>query len=459
MKPTAAALSLTLLSYLTAPSAGQDTRFEWSDTGGYGACVTVDVNSDSIRDLVLLAPGAVRIHSGSDGSFLHSLPMDVGAAVETLTALGDVDGDGSDDVGYADSSNYLYVASPLTQTQIHRIVITTPDFLGHSMTNLGDVNNDGRADFAAGAPEFVPHGSGNGLVRVYSGLTGGVLWTVHGPTPGLEFGLRLESIADLDADGARELVVNGTSHHQVLSGATGGLLRELTRRSIVLPRQGEPEVLASLYNTGSETGVELTEVGTWTTVAQFPDASPWESAGDLNGDGCTDFLGQKVGGVGLLDYVLYSGADGRVLYEWGESGVFHGLMQSPPGNGDVDGDGFDEFFTDATNLSVGTSVRLHGGHALVLHSVPRNVVAGDPLRRDLQVGAPGLPCMTVIENVNGIPLFYIIGGIQSFDATGLKRTEAIVPAGLGNLDLTYRGYAIGSQGGIITSGPEMVRFR
>lgn len=110
---------------------------------------------------------------------------------------------------------------------------------GAAGIGLGDVDGDGKGDFAISAIGSVDGDGATttaGAVFVYSGATGSVLRTL-GDTFA-DFGMSLAKLGDLDGDGVAELVVGSprfdsdsdtaidpTGAAYVYSGATGSLLR------------------------------------------------------------------------------------------------------------------------------------------------------------------------------------------------------------------------------------------
>ena len=221
-----------------------------------------DVNGDGRPDLVVGAPraqeeaestpgeGRAWVFSGADGSVLHALrapqPGDNAAFGNAVAGVGDVDGDGRPDVavgsyGYGGryggsplgSLGRAYVFSGASGAALH--VLESLDSVegerrdgryGWSVAGAGDVDGDGRADVAVGAPGEGDEGpggdgysSGQGRVYVHSGADGSVLSVLQSPladyTPGQSnvaggFGAALAA-ADLDGDGRADLVVGAPS--------------------------------------------------------------------------------------------------------------------------------------------------------------------------------------------------------------------------------------------------------
>lgn len=106
--------------------------------------------------------------------------------------------------------------------------------LGYSVAGIGDIDGDGLADVAVGAP----HGNGlqldSGYVYLMSGKTGALLRKLEGERTGDRFGASVAGVDDLDGDGTEDVLVGAPGHEvgtatdrgaaYVLSGATGALI-------------------------------------------------------------------------------------------------------------------------------------------------------------------------------------------------------------------------------------------
>ena len=224
--------------------------------------------------------GAVVVYSGATGVELYTRfgihPS--GGFGASLAALGDVDDDGVPDfvAGAIGTLNEnAWVVSGATGG-IH-LRVKGPKGLGDiefgwAAAALGDVDGDGRPDFAIGTRK-------GGFVDAYSSASGALL---HRASGGPSFGRRLASIGDVNGDGSSDLLAGEPSLNRVhvLSGRDGSRLRTLTA----------PE--------GASFGLSLAP------------------AGDVDRDHVPDFLvgdphfGQRRGRA-----QLFSGRSGRVLFE------------------------------------------------------------------------------------------------------------------------------------------------
>ncbi|MBI3449425.1 MAG: FG-GAP repeat protein [Acidobacteria bacterium] len=135
----------------------------------------------------------------------------------------------------------------------------TEDHFGASVAALGDIDGDGLADLAAGAPNalFAP-GQHGGEVRVFSGATASEIFVHHTTIQGDSFGAATGGTKDVTGDVVPDLIV----------GAPGE------------PASGLPGSL-SVFSNGS--GLELCRVAGQTPGEGFGIA--FDSIGDLDGDG------------------------------------------------------------------------------------------------------------------------------------------------------------------------------
>ena len=110
------------------------------------------------------------------------------------------------------------------------------DNFGLSVSGAGDVNNDGYSDLIVGAYGNDAGGSNAGRAYVYSGQTGGLLYTFTGEAAGDEFGRSVSGAGDVNNDGYADLIVGAPSTEYegypgqayVYSGQTGALLYTFT---------------------------------------------------------------------------------------------------------------------------------------------------------------------------------------------------------------------------------------
>jgi hypothetical protein len=199
------------------------------------------------------------------------------------------------------------------------------DRLGSSLSNLGDITNDGRAEIIAGAPG-APSGSGDGAVVIIDPATDGIIRTVSGN--GLErLGDSVAAIADVTGDSLKD-VVAGAPNHQNSFGTTVG--------RIVVINSASGAIVASLENTSpnQEFGASIAFVG------------------DLNSDGRSDIVvgaplrgSAPTGTGGQAHLYTTSGANGAPVSLCSISGAGLGdsFGEVVSAVGDVDGDSIFDF--------------------------------------------------------------------------------------------------------------------
>jgi hypothetical protein len=181
-----------------------------------------DVNGDGYDDVIVGEPyfnssttasGRVRVYSGFDGSVLYDL---VGAPLErfglSVAAAGDVDNDGIPDfvVGTDDFAvpGSAYVYSGADGHVLHHFSsATTNDGFGQSVAGVGDVDGDGYADIGVGSPQDATNAAAAGAAFVYSGHDGTLLHAFHGTLALARVGKRISPGGDYDGDGHADFLV------------------------------------------------------------------------------------------------------------------------------------------------------------------------------------------------------------------------------------------------------------
>jgi hypothetical protein len=264
----------------------------------------------------------------------------------------------------------------------------TEELLGVSVRSIGDVNHDGVTDFIVGAATGFPNviaDAPGGLVRVYSGKDGTLLYTLRGASAGDSFGWSVSGIGDVNKDGCDDFIVGApfgtqgapsSGYAKVFSGCDGS----------VLP-----------YN----------DLAGDTAEAQFG----WSvsGAGDVNGDGFPDFIvgapGDSTNGTESGTVKVFSGRDGSVLYvlRGSAAGAFFGGSVSSVG--DVNQDEFPDFIVGANGADSATVFSGKNGSILyTLHGTSPGIYFGDSVSGAGDVNGDGFPDIIVgapRDNKNG----------------------------------------------------------
>ncbi len=204
-----------------------------------------DVNGDGWTDFAvggtrsnsggLTYNGAVFLISGANGSVIYSRHGSEGAEYlgDTIANIGDIDGDRVDDLAAGadcivpynqNNTGKVYVWSGATGGLIY--YWTGSREYGGCVSAAGDANGDGRADIAVGSPYEETGTYQEGIIRMYSGSTGSLLWDWNSGEVLEQVGHAMGAIGDFNQDGYDDLVagapMGNTSY--LLSGVNGSIL-------------------------------------------------------------------------------------------------------------------------------------------------------------------------------------------------------------------------------------------
>ncbi len=314
-----------------------------------------DVDGDGIADLLVGAPTANYRGTGAGAAYLLLGPLASGGlasadrrfAGETIedqagtrvAAAGDVDGDGKDDLligaPYAESASrgaaYLLLdaASSTASMGLENASLilrgeASGDEAGWGVALAGDMNGDGLADVAVGAPDA--GGSGRVYLILGDASPAGSLTdadsTITGSASGDRAGACIAYADDVDWDGHTDLLV-GAPGADDGAGAVYLLLGPL------------------------DASMTMAEAGaTFTGVASGDGAGSWVTgAGSVDGDQYDDMVVGIAPGSGA-DAVLIRGPTWGVHSLADADGIYVGEATSDQAGaaiapaGDTDGDGF-----------------------------------------------------------------------------------------------------------------------
>lgn len=343
--------ALLCLTATGATQAQQSPYLSFLAEGRGDGVVLGDVDGDGWTDYALgdprplnsqpARPGHVDVLSGFDGSLLYRVDgyYDHDRFGLVLATVDDLDGDGIADlvasaggpiVFGVTGSPYLRVISGASGSTLYRLAGNVGDSYAVALASLGDVDADGRGDFAVGS-ETVSAGAGE--VQVISGVSGTLLRTIA-PAGSIRFGAALERYPDLDGDGIDELAVGdpGGNAVHLVSPVTGSVHQVLA------------DAAAKSF------GASLAAIG------------------DADGDGVEDLA---VGAPDTLQPTFFT--SGRVVVYSGASWTPHLTLDAPvnqlslgllvSGYGDWDQDGRDDFVAAWPSTKLGGSTIFSTGKA------------------------------------------------------------------------------------------------
>ena len=333
------------------------SRLGWSvGSGG-------DFNRDGIADVIV---GEVGYNDGSaNGGRIHlflgglsGLPATPSASYSVgggsgnlgiaVTTVGDVGGDGIDDI-VAGAHVYAGVgvailfngntAGQLNQGAVFTGSSQTDEYFGAAISSRGDLNGDGYADVVIGAPGWDgPLGADQGRVYIFFGRAGGIIGfpsadvIIEGTQAGERFGTSVALIADIDRDGAGDLVVGAPGYD---SPAGQFFIVDTGRYQIYRGLRSAPWVTP--YYSGA--GGSQANLGASVT-----------DAGDLDGDGYSDVAigGPFTSNAGSV--VIVYGGPGSPKATGGLTSPqnFSGFGASVSGCGDINADGYTDLLVGAT---------------------------------------------------------------------------------------------------------------
>jgi hypothetical protein len=304
----------------------------FDDDFGIAVAGAGDFDRDGTPDVLLAAipsgslpNGVVEIRSGLDGGLL--LHVTGGPSSEffgaALDVIGDADGDGIVDIvvgapyaapGGVTNAGRVVVCSGADGAVMHEhLGAVSNGFTGLDVAGVGDLDGDGRGDYAFQDATLIAPGFSQKLVRVMSGASGTTLY-VFPPGPSTIAEVTFDSIGDVDGDAVPDIAIGFGSLVGVVrtySGATGALIWE---------RPGGCDGVTAL--------------------------------GDVDADGVPDIgvYGPYVGASleGKAGVTVLSGADGTALFHIGPKGKYG----SWAGPGDLDGDGRGDLVIGSPNYSL-----------------------------------------------------------------------------------------------------------
>ena len=267
-----------------------------------------------------------------------------------IASGGDLDGDGIADVVSGGTQNggkgVVQVYGGVDGHLLYEMLgDKIDDQFGISVAMVPDLDGDGAADFVVGADGNDWHAQDAGSAYVYSGSSGALLKALHGQIADGEFGLRVAVVGDVDGDGVADLLI-GAPHDSTKSFNGGAVF--LYSGATFAP-------LSSIYCSRN---------------LQPMFGNSMDGGADVDGDGVVDFIVGSPNDTRVTDRegsaTVYSGSDGHVIWDLPGPSPIAIFGQSVALLGDLDGDGQSEFavgapFIDHGNSDAG-SIFVYSGH-------------------------------------------------------------------------------------------------
>ena len=441
---------------------GLSAQVSWSLLGhqvdgrlGQAVAGAGDVNGDGYSDVIVTNllydngqtdEGAVFLFPGT-ASGLSTAPIwsaegnQAGARLgSSVASAGDVNGDGYGDVIVAASgytvggvnvgASFVWHGSAAgmgpTGTPANAdwsAVGSSSTFRGKSVASAGDVNGDGYSDVIVGETFSPAIGLPYGQASLYRGGPSGLepfspQTVAPADLPGAtSFGTAVASAGDVNRDGFSDVIIGAPA--------------------LSLGESGEGAALVLLGSGGSL----LTFV--WQAQADQAGAGlgiSVASAGDVNGDGCSDVLvgasgyddGQTDEGAAFIWYGSPTGlgVDGTPANaDWSVEGDQNGALfgRSVSGAADVNADGYSDVLVGARAYDNGQTDE---GAAFAYHGSASGLGTAPSWTGELnQSGAELGHAVASAGDVNGDGYGDVVIGAPSYDGPGVDNGRAVVHLG------------------------------
>lgn len=290
--------------------------------------------------------------------------------------------------------------------------------MGYSVSNAGDINNDGFSDIMVGAPYYDASAPNEGVVMIYKGSANGVVknspYVFKLDQAEANLGISVAMAGDVNSDGYSDILAGA---HQFDSGQSNEGIGVL--------------ILGAANNLGSATFLECNQPGAMMGFAVA-------GAGDVDGDGFSDVMagarfygnGQTLEGAAFI----FKGSAGGVVTanptiiegNQVDARLGHALSSA----GDVNGDGFSDIALGAYQYDKGSSnegvVMIHLGSANGVSTVPSQTLESDQVEAQFGIS------VACAGDVNADGFADLIVGARYFDKGQVNEGAAFIYQGSQN---------------------------
>ncbi|SOD22187.1 beta strand repeat-containing protein [Nitrosomonas ureae] len=257
------------------------------DRSGYSVSAAGDVNGDGFDDVIV----------GADAADPNGL--DTGSS---YVVFGQATGfDATMDLSDLDGSNGFRLDG-----------VAKFDYSGRSVSDAGDFNGDGYDDLIVGAYRADPNGSNSGSSYVVFGQATGFDATMDLSSLNGNNGFRLDGMAEFDNSGLSVSTagdVNGDGFDDVIVGARGVGSKDSGSSFLVFGKSSGFSATMNLSDLNGNNGLRLDGV-----AAGDQSGASVSSAGDVNGDGFYDVIigapgSEPNGGYSGSSYIIFGRKD------------------------------------------------------------------------------------------------------------------------------------------------------
>ena len=283
--------------------------------------------------------GKVIAYLGSNGNEVATLSSNATNDIfgDTLKNIGDLDGDGFEEVGInflEDSGADINVGQFNVHTFKDLALLASEEGelpfarFGLSFTGISDINGNGGRDYVV----FDGDGINDlGRIAFYDGKTHLAIRYRNGSQAGGSYGRLLENIGDLNSDGVEDLIVAADSETKI-DPASGDPDPDFLYSGRVHILSGKDGALIDVID-GTEAGLQL---------GQF-----FRVLGDITGDGVSDIVLRGSRFIRSRYLYLYSGSTRERILEMNGLESDFDFGEHVARLGDLTGDGINEFAVSA----------------------------------------------------------------------------------------------------------------